>query len=381
MVEPLKITGLKARPSRRDLLMTGAGAGAFALAAPFVKRASAQEADVLNLLAWPGHADPYMVAEFEAATGAKVRAKEYVGGDNMLALVNQAPPGTFDVILADAEYLAMLREGGHIEKLDPADYPFADYFPEFQKFPLHWHDGDLYAVMTGFGYLGLSYNTDAFTPEEVSSYGVLWSEKAKGKAGFFDWYLPSMGVISLYEGNKPPFDIGPDKFEALKARLASLKPQVSGFYSMADTFSSLTNGQVLLIPGIGEWVTLGLRMSGVPVDTIIPAEGGIQWTESLSIVKGTNKPDLARKFIQYTTTPEGLVRMATKPDNKKCVPSIAAWTLLNEVKPDEAKLLRMTFDAPNVMDEHKAGRIVTRQLPTQQTIDEWNEAWTEVKSL
>ena len=179
------------------------------------------------------------------------------GGDNMLALVNQAPPGTFDVILADAEYLAMLREGGHLDKLDPADYPLKDYWPEFQKFPLHWHDGELYAVLTGFGYLGLSYNTKAFKPEEVSSYEVLWSDKAKGKAGFFDWYLPSMGVISLYNGNKPPFDIGEEKFAALKTRLASLKPQVSGFYSMADTFSSLTNGQVLLILGIGEWVTLG----------------------------------------------------------------------------------------------------------------------------
>jgi len=75
------------------------------------------------------------------------------------------------------------------------------------------------------------------------------------------------------------------------------------------------------------------------------------------------------------------VRMATKPDNKKCIPSVAGWKLLNEVKPDEAKLLRMTFDAPNVMDEYKAGRIVTRQLPVQQTIEDWNEAWTDVKSL
>lgn len=381
MVHSRSVTGRDERPTRRDVLLTGAAAGAVALAAPWVRRAAAAEADTLNILAWPGHADPFMVAEFEAANGVKVRSKEYVGGDNMLALVNQAPPGTFDVILADAEYLAMLREGGHLDMLDPADYPLKDYWPEFQKFPLHWHDGELYAVLTGFGYLGLSYNTKAFKPEEVSSYEVLWSDKAKGKAGFFDWYLPSMGVISLYNGNKPPFDIGEEKFAALKTRLASLKPQVSGFYSMADTFSSLTNGQVLLIPGIGEWVTLGLRMSGVPVDTIIPKEGGIQWTELLSIVKGTTKLDLARKFIQYTTTPAGMVRMATKPDNKKCIPSIAGWKLLNEVKPDEAKLLRMTFDAPNVMDEYKAGRIVTRQLPVQQTIEDWNEAWTDVKSL
>jgi spermidine/putrescine transport system substrate-binding protein len=343
--------------------------------------AAAEDPKVLNYLSWPGNADPYLVADFEKENNCKIKIKEYVGGDQMMAVVNQSPPGTFDVVLADAEYMNLLHAADFIEEMDPADYPLQDFWPEFQKFPLHWFDGKLYGVMTDFGYLGLSYNTEIYKPEEVASYAALFSEKAKGKVGFFDWYLPSMGCISLSNGSRPPFDIDAAKFAALKEKLFSLKPQSSGFYTIADIFSSLTNGQAHMVPGIGEWITLGLRNSGVKVDTIIPEEGGLQWTESMSIVKGSPNRDLARKFIQFTTSPKGQVLQATKVDNKKSIPSMAGWKLLNETLPKEAEMLRMTLNGPNVMDEYKAKKINYRQLPSQQSIEDWNGLWSEFKSL
>lgn len=366
--------------SRRGFIGGVSATGAVAATARWTP-AAAQEDNVLNYLSWPGNADPYLIADFEKEYDCKVRIKEYVGGDQMLAVINQSPPGSFDVVLADAEYLHLLHAADFVEELDPADYPMQDFWPEFQKFPLHWFDDKLFAVMTDFGYLGLSYNSDEYTPDEVDSYAAMWTDKAKGKVGFFDWYLPSMGCVSLYAGNAPPFDIDEAAFKAMRDTLFSLKPQSSGFYTIADIFSSLTNGQAHLIPGIGEWITLGLRQSGLPVDTHIPAEGGIQWTESMSIVKGTPKADLARKFIQYTTSPQGQVLMATKPDNKKSIPSLEGWKLLNETMPEEAEILRMTFDAPNVMDAYAAGRIHLRNLPQQQAIEDWNDVWSDFKSL
>ncbi|WP_082497604.1 PotD/PotF family extracellular solute-binding protein [Pseudorhodoferax sp. Leaf267] len=265
-------------------------------------------------------------------------------------------------------------------QLAPHIAEIKDFWPEFQKFPLHWFDCKLYGVMTDFGYLGLSYNSKTFSPKELESYNAMWTAKAKGKVGLFDWYLPSMGSISLSEGNRPPFDLDKARFEAVKKKLFSLKPHASGFYTIADIFSSMTNGRAQLVPGIGEWITLGLRENGVPVDTVIPQEGGLQWTESLSIVNGSLKRDLARKFIQYTTSPEGQVRMATKADNKKSIPSMAGWKLLNQTMPKEAEVLRMTLKGPNVMDEYKAKKIAFRQLPSKQSIDEWNEVWSQFKS-
>lgn len=369
------------QPSRRSLLKAGAAMGASFAVPAIIGRAAAQDATGPTLLSWPGYTQPYLVEGFEQAEGVKVQGKEYVGGDQMMALLTQSPPGTYDVVLASTEDLSLLKAADMVEELDVDDYPFDELWPEFQNVAMNTFDGKTYGITADFSFLGLAHNTEVWTKDEVQSYEAMWSQKAKGKVGIFDFYLPPMGCISLAAGNASPFDVDEAGFAALKEKMFSLKPQTAGFYSVADIFSSLSNGQATLIPGIGEWVTLGLRASGVPVDTAIPREKGIQISESLGIVKGTNKKDLARKLIQYFMSAEGQVRMATVVDNKKLIPSMAGWKMLNETKPDEAALLRMELGKPNVMDEFKSDRVVPRQLPQKQSIETWNEAWTEFKSI
>lgn len=372
--------GLGLGLSRRQVIQgAGAVAGAAALGLG-AGRAVAQE-NVLNILTWPGHGDPAFVKPFEDQYGVKIVAKEYVGGEPMLALMNQSPPGSFDVVLADAEYIGMLQEGSFIDEMNPADYPLADYWPEFQKFDLHWKNDKLYSVLIRFGYLGMAYRTDLLSEADMKSYNVMWSDKAKGKVGFFDWYLPTMGCLSLRDGNKPPFDIDAAQFEKLKETLYSLRPQASGFYSMADQFAMLTNGTAGIIPGIGDWVVLLLQQSGVPVAATVPDEGGIQWTESMSIVSSSTKKDLAKKFIQYASSPEGQFRSARLPAYWASIPNKKGWEKMIAEAPEDAKKLRHTFDARNVMDEYKDGKIFIRQTPVQQGIEEWNDAWSEFKAM
>lgn len=369
------------RLSRRGFLKgASALAGAAAVSQSWPRTGRAAD-NTLNYLSWPGHADPYIVEPFEKEHGVKIVGKEYVGGENMLALVNQSPPGTYDVILSDREYIQMLRDGGFIEKLDASAYPFGDFWPEFQKLDGHWLGGDLYSVMVDFGYLGLVYRTDQMTAKECESYKVLWSDKNKGKVGNFDWYLPPMGCLSLYNGNKDPYNIDAAAFAKLRETTLSLKPQVSGFYAMADVFSSLTNGQAWIMPGIGEWISALLSKGGVPCATIIPGEGGIQWTESVSIGKGSTKPELAQKFIQYLASPEGQWRLASKPAYNTAIPNKKGWELLAEKDPKTADMLALRLDRRNVMDEYKEGKIRLRQIPVQQSIDDWTEVWNEFKNV
>jgi len=48
--------------------------------------------------------------------------------------------------------------------------------------------------------------------------------------------------------------------------------------------------------------------------------------------------------------------------------------------PDEAQLLRMQLNAPNVIDEYRSKKIAYRQLPSNQSIEAWNDLWTDFKS-
>ena len=370
----------QSRPSSRREVLKGASIlGGGVLALPYLSRLAFAAPVELTMLAWYGHAEPDMVAEFEAENNVKFKPKYYTGGDNMLGLIAQSPPGTFDIILSDAEYVQQLNAAGYIEKLDPADYPFDDFFPEFQKFPGHWVGDELYSVITRFGFLGVAYNTDAISEKEASTYNVYWSEKLKGKVGHFDWHLPNLGQMSLLNGNASPYDIDEAAWEAVQEKTTTLRPQIGGFFDYGGTFSSLQNGQMLAMAGIGDWITGTLERSGAKVRSVIPEEGGLQFTESFSIGKGSTKADLAKKWIQYITSAKGQVKSANMAAYPCLIPSEKGWELLAKETPEEAKRQGMLLNERNAMDLIRDGRIQYRQLPVQQSLEDWNDFWSEYK--
>jgi spermidine/putrescine transport system substrate-binding protein len=371
---------LSGRRTRREILKGASVLGGGVLAVPYLSRLAFAEPVELTMLAWYGHAEPDMVAEFEAENNVKFKPKYYTGGDNMLGLISQSPPGTFDVILSDAEYVQQLNAAGYIEKLDPADYPFDDFFPEFQKFPGHWVGDELYSVITRFGFLGVAYNTEAITEKEASTYNVYWAEKLKGKVGHFDWHLPNLGQMSLLNGNASPYDIDEAAWTAVQEKTKTLRPQIGGFFDYGGTFSSLQNGQMLAMAGIGDWITGTLERNGAKVRSVIPEEGGLQFTESFSIGKGTKKADLAKKWIQYITSPKGQVKSANMVAYPCLIPNQKGWELLAKETPEEAKRQGMLLnESNNAMELIRSGRIKYRQLPVQQSLEDWNDFWSEYK--
>ncbi|GIT27545.1 MAG: hypothetical protein CM1200mP41_35890 [Gammaproteobacteria bacterium] len=128
--------------------------------------------------------------------------------------------------------------------------------------------------------------------------------------GHFDWHLPNLGCLSLRDGNdKPsPFDINDGQWKKLQETTLSLKPQVGGYFDYGGTFASLKNGEINAMCGIGDWITGVVQKDGAPVDSVVPKQGGIQWTESYSIGKGSKKQDLAKEFVRYITSGAGQVR-------------------------------------------------------------------------
>jgi len=368
--------------TRRTMLKGSAGIGAV-LATPSLNRAWAADPIEINMLAWYGHGEPDMVEEFEAQHNVKFNAKYYAGGDNMLGLIAQSPPGTYDIILSDAEFVQQLNAAGYIEQMDPKDYNFDDFYPEFQKFPGHWKGDELWSVMCRYGHLGVSFNTDVVSHKEAMTYGVYWADKLKGKVGHFDWHLPNLGSLSLYNGNNEPspFDIDDAAWEKLQDTTLSLKPQVGGFFDYGGSFSGLKNGEMHAMCGIGDWITGVLRKDGAPVDSVVPEEGGIQWTESYSIGKGTSKKDLVIKFIQYMLTGPGQVRSAQMAAYPGMLPTMTGWKALQAANPEEAKRQGMMDGLDNnPIKLIREGRIHWRDIPRQQSLEDWNDFWSEYKN-
>ena len=371
--------------SRRKFIKTSAVAtGVLASPLIFTSRKAHAEPVEINMLAWYGHGEPDMVEEFEAQNNVKFKPKYYAGGDNMLALIAQSPPGTYDIILSDAEFVQQLNAAGYIEELNQDDYNFDDFlFDDFKQFPGHWKDGKLYSTMVRFGHLGVSYNKKAVTAEEATSYKCFWKPEIKGKVGHFDWHLPSLGMMSLYNGNNDPspFDISGDAWEKVKETTMSLRPQIGGYFDYGGSFNSLKTGEMLALCGIGDWITGVLEKDGAPVASVVPKEGGIQWTESYSIGKGSKHAELVTKFIQYMLSPAGQVRSAQMAAYPGFCITKSGVEALREANMVEAERTGQIEGAPNnPIKLIKEGRIHYRNIPQQQTLEDWNDFWSEYKN-
>ncbi len=375
----------KNRLSRRDFIKTSTVVTG-ALAMPMIltaNKARAQAAEI-NMLAWYGHGEPDIVEEFEAQNNVKFNAKYYAGGDNMLGLIAQSPPGTYDIILSDGEFVQQLNAANYIEQLNPDDYPFDDFmYHDFTQFPGHWKDGKLYSTMVRYGHLGVSYNKNAVTAEQAQSYQCFWEPQLTGKVGHFDWHLPSLGMMSLYNGNNnpSPFDIDGGAWGGVQETTMSLRPQVGGFFDYGGTFSSLKNGEMLAMCGIGDWITGVLEKDGAPVASVVPKEGGIQWTESYCIGKGSQHAEIVNKFIQYMLTPAGQVRsaqMAAYPGFCVTNSGVEALRATNMAEAERTGQIEGATNNPITLI--KEGRIHYRDIPHQQTLEDWNDFWSEYKN-
>ena len=268
------------RSTRRSFLKACAALGGLTIASRAIVEAQAADPQTLSWLCYPGHAAPEVVGPFEQENNVKILAKEYSGGEKMMALINGSPPGSFDVVTSDEAYVSELIKADYIEQLNPADFPLGEFWPDFQKFPLHWVDGKLYTIMTSWGANGLIYNADKLSADDASSYAIMWDPRLKGKLGMRDWYLPCMGCVSLAMGNKPkPYDIDGAKFAAMLAKMNALKPSVVGFWDFAGEFDSFANGNAWVVPGSGEWMAGLLQKDGHNVLSSVPKEGAVIWTE------------------------------------------------------------------------------------------------------
>jgi len=116
---------LRSDVSRRNFM--GLAGGAAAGLAMSSRGVWAQEATdefkgkELNVLTWPGHGDPYMVGAFEERYGVRARVKEYVGGDQLLAVIDSTPQGVYEVILDDAAVVEQHGDAEELHTVTPAD--------------------------------------------------------------------------------------------------------------------------------------------------------------------------------------------------------------------------------------------------------------------
>ena len=182
-------------------------------------------------------------------------------------------------------------------------------------------DANDYAVPYMWGTVGITYNTNYVTPEEVSTWDVLKEPKFQGKVlmkeAFRDVYTTfnialnrdriDRGETTVEELS---YDASPESIARVEAYLNEMKPNIAGWE--ADFGKEMMTKEKawlnLTWSGDAQWAIEEAEAVGVPLDYVVPEDGSIVWFDGWVIPKYAKNVEAARYFINFMCKPENALR-------------------------------------------------------------------------
>jgi putative spermidine/putrescine transport system substrate-binding protein len=243
---------------------------------------------------------------------------------------------------------------GLYEQLDLAKVPNAKNLVAQAKIG-PYHIGTWAYVYT------IGYRPDLLKGVAFESWADLWRPEIKGKLAAPD-FDPShlIAVAAMLSGGDAA------TWEKGQVKLKELKPSFKAYYTNdANSQQLIANGetpvQVILSMNAHYMAT-----EGVPIQLVIPKEGAVLGIDSVAIMKGSKKADLAYKFINIALDPQVQAEVAKF---KKGSPVVVDA----KVDQDVAKLpgVFTTADQWN-----KQAIIIDHKLRAEKTA-EWRKWFTE----
>jgi putative spermidine/putrescine transport system substrate-binding protein len=230
--------------------------------------------------------------KFTAETGATV---EYITGGtidrlNKEKLAKGNPES--DITFTTSHVGWLYANDGLYEQLDLSKVPNARNLVEQAKIS-PYHIGTWAYVYT------IGYRPDLIKGVAFDSWADLWRPEVKGKLAAPDFDPSHLIVVSaiLSGGDAAHWEKG-------QAKLKELKPSFKAFYTNdANSQQLIANGEtpVQVILSMNAHYMAG---EGVPIKLVIPKEGAVLGIDTIAIMKGSKKQDLAYKFINVALDPQ-----------------------------------------------------------------------------
>lgn len=312
----------KSEIASKRTISTAAASIALVVTIASAAPSSALAKEELNALVWCDHTDSALIEPFEKAHNVKVNLKEYEGTGAALSIIDQSRPGDWDVLVIDGVDVPRAVEAGILSDIPASQLPTADFFPEVIMAANNTSNGKTYAVTEKYGYNTISFDKTKVDPEDMKDLTKVWSDKYAGRIAIYDYYLPVIGIVGLELGIDTA-DISEANMQTIKKEMFALKAASKLVGEVVSSQTALATGEVDILVGGGEWVTAVLSADKPNLDWVIPTQGGLRWSQSIGVMADSENKDLALKFVQYITSPEGQAKLATSscfwgmPANKK----------------------------------------------------------------
>jgi putrescine transport system substrate-binding protein len=286
-----------------------------ALAAPYVRRAQAQEA-VLNIYNWADYIGETTIADFEEATGISVNYDLYSSTEEMQAKMLAGMSG-YDVVDMAGIDMPRFIAAGIVEKLDRSKLPsWGNLDPEVLRIFDGWDPGSVHGMPYMWGSVGFTFNVDMVKERipdaDLESLDIILKpENAEKLADCGISLLDSpQDVIPMtlkYLG-KDGDSTNVADYDAVAEAIRPIRPYIRTFDN-SNYLNAIPNGELCVINNwSGDYATAKARAEEVGIEInlayFVPKTGAPAWADCFGIPVDAPHKENAHRFIEYMLQPE-----------------------------------------------------------------------------
>ncbi|MCR9137514.1 MAG: extracellular solute-binding protein [Alphaproteobacteria bacterium] len=341
------------KPSSKLLSMFGA----VALAAVATHGAAAQETLTINSFggAYEKLHRDLVITPFEEMYDVKVEVVTAYSGDTLAQLRAQKDSPRFDVAHFSGGLEHAAAAEGLLSPIKPGELSNYDQMYPFAVAGIEKGVGPTYSTAV----IGLLYNTEQIK-EQPTSWNAIADPAFQNNVLLTDAASNTYGLLGFLMINK----VAGGTLDDIEPGLDFVKgilPTSTVVSKSPEIQQNFAQGNAWIAPYAQDYAYT-LTKAGLPVKFVQPEEGGVLAPITVNLVAGTDKRDLALKFIDFSIRAEASKGWAEglryTPTNKTVELSdeVASQVVFGE---DEVAKL-VTFDA-NEIAKKRAG---------------WNEAWS-----
>lgn len=280
-------------------LLSGCGQAASSSEGASSAAASAAGDTQLNLYTWEGMFPQEVLDGFTAETGIQINYSSFDTDETMLAKLEAAKGGDYDLVIADDYIVETAISEGLVAKLDKTKLSnLGNVNPIYQG--QFFDPEDAYTVPYGAGVQTIVYNP-TLVEKPITCYADLWDESLKDNLAVIGNYrvVDGMALKVLGESYNTA---DPAVLEQAKAKLLELAPNIR-LIKDANTQDDLLSGEVGAAVMYTSQVTAAC-LANPDLQVVYPTEGVGFGIMAQFIPSNAPHSDAAHAFIDYILRPE-----------------------------------------------------------------------------
>lgn len=280
----------------------------------------------LNVFNWTEYLPQSVIDKFQEEYGIKVNYSNYSSNEELLAKVQTANEGTYDIVVPSDYMVDIMINKGLLEKID------TDKITNFKNLDeaylnQYFDKGNEYSVPYLAGAAVIAVNKDK-VKDNITSFKDLLNSKYKDSIVALDDQRALIGIALRALGYSMN-EVDDKKLQEAKEYLTKLKPNIRSFDSDSPK-TSMISGETSIGFMWNAEAALAYQ-ENKNIQPVFPEEGTYLFLDNMAIPKGAKNKEAAEKFIDFILRPE-ITEMIAEEYPYKIV-NKAAYDLL----PDEYK--------------------------------------------